>query len=128
MATKQATPPRPRSPPNCGLRAGSARCCSHPTCSNPHRQKNTVTTTTRASCKTQRQKAGTNPKKIVWKGGCAEVRCCRETKIVTERTPMQLTPRQALLQFGHVLQQELFPHLEAPVGRLRSHFDLLQSV
>jgi hypothetical protein len=26
---------------------------------------------------------------------------------------MPLTPRQAILQFGHVLQQQLFPHLEA---------------
>src|SRR5260370_12646389 len=41
---------------------------------------------------------------------------------------MQLTPRQALLQFGHVLQQELFPHLEAAVGRLSSQLELLTSV
>jgi hypothetical protein len=41
---------------------------------------------------------------------------------------MQLTPRQAFLQFGHVLQQQLFPHLEAAVGRLSPQLELLASV
>jgi hypothetical protein len=41
---------------------------------------------------------------------------------------MQLTPRQALLQFGHVLQQQLFPHLEAAVGQLNPQLELLTSV
>ena len=41
---------------------------------------------------------------------------------------MQLTPRKALLQFGHVLQQQLFPHLEAAVGRLSPQLELLASV
>jgi hypothetical protein len=41
---------------------------------------------------------------------------------------MQLTPRDAFLQFGHVLQQQLFPQLEAAVGRLSPHLELLASV
>lgn len=41
---------------------------------------------------------------------------------------MQLTPRQVLLQFGHVLQEHLFPHLEAAVGRLSPQLELLASV
>jgi len=41
---------------------------------------------------------------------------------------MQLTPRTALLQFAHVLQQELFPVLEAAVGPLSRHLQLLASV
>jgi hypothetical protein len=41
---------------------------------------------------------------------------------------MQLTPRDAFLQFGHVLQQQLFPQLEAAVGRLSPHLQLLASV
>jgi Transposase DDE domain/Transposase domain (DUF772) len=41
---------------------------------------------------------------------------------------MQLTPRQAILQFGHVLQQQLFPHLEAAVGRLSPQLELLAAV
>lgn len=41
---------------------------------------------------------------------------------------MQLTPRQAILQFGHVLQQQLFPHLEASVGRLSPQLELLAAV
>jgi len=41
---------------------------------------------------------------------------------------MQLTPRQAVLQFGHVLQQQLFPHLEAAVGGLSPQLELLASV
>src|ERR1039458_4951867 len=41
---------------------------------------------------------------------------------------MQLTPRQALLQFGHVLQQQLFPHLEAAAGPLSPQLELLASV
>jgi Transposase DDE domain/Transposase domain (DUF772) len=41
---------------------------------------------------------------------------------------MQLTPRQAILQFGHVLQQQLFPHLEAAVGCLSPQLKLLAAV
>jgi hypothetical protein len=41
---------------------------------------------------------------------------------------MQLTPRQVLLQFAHVLQLELFPCLEAAVGRLTPPLELLASV
>jgi hypothetical protein len=41
---------------------------------------------------------------------------------------MQLTPRQAILQFGHVLQQQLFPHLEAAVGRLSPQLELVAAV
>ena len=41
---------------------------------------------------------------------------------------MQLTPRDAFLQFGHVLQQQLFPQLEAAVGHLGPHLELLASV
>lgn len=41
---------------------------------------------------------------------------------------MQLTPRQAFLQFGQVLQQQLFPQLEAAVGPLSPQLELLASV
>jgi hypothetical protein len=41
---------------------------------------------------------------------------------------MQLTPRAALLQFGHVLQQQLFPHLEASIGPISPELELLSSV
>lgn len=41
---------------------------------------------------------------------------------------MPLTPRDAFLQFGHVLQQQLFPQLEAAVGPLTPHLKLLASV
>jgi hypothetical protein len=41
---------------------------------------------------------------------------------------MQLTPRQVLLQFGHLLQQELFPRVEESVGPLSSQLRLLTAV
>ncbi len=41
---------------------------------------------------------------------------------------MQITPRQALLQFAHVLQQQLFPHLEQTVGPLSPQMQLLASI
>jgi hypothetical protein len=41
---------------------------------------------------------------------------------------MQLTPREILLQFGHVLQQELFPALAESVGALSSQLQLLAAV
>jgi hypothetical protein len=41
---------------------------------------------------------------------------------------MQLTPRQAILQFGQVLQQHVFPHLEASVGRLSPELELRAAV
>jgi hypothetical protein len=41
---------------------------------------------------------------------------------------MQLTPRAILLQFGHVFQQQLFPHLEAAIGGLSPQMELLASV
>jgi hypothetical protein len=41
---------------------------------------------------------------------------------------MQLNPRETLLQFGHVLQQELFPALAESVGELTSQLQLLAAV
>jgi hypothetical protein len=41
---------------------------------------------------------------------------------------MQLTAREAFLQFGHVLQSELFPHLEEALGPLSPELQLLTSV
>lgn len=41
---------------------------------------------------------------------------------------MQLTPRQVLLQFGHLLQQELIPRLEESLGPLSPQLQLLSSV
>jgi hypothetical protein len=41
---------------------------------------------------------------------------------------MQLTPRQILAQFSHVLQQELFPLLQEPLGRLSAPMRLLAAV
>jgi hypothetical protein len=41
---------------------------------------------------------------------------------------MQLTPRHILLQFGHLLQQELIPRLEESVGPLSPQLQLLSSV
>jgi DDE family transposase/transposase-like protein DUF772 len=47
---------------------------------------------------------------------------------ITQRTPIELTPRGALLQFGHVLQQDLFPQLEAAVGPIGRELQLLSAV
>lgn len=41
---------------------------------------------------------------------------------------MNITPRNVLLQFGQVLQQQLFPQLEACVGRLSPELELLGAV
>jgi hypothetical protein len=41
---------------------------------------------------------------------------------------MQLNPRQLLTQFGHVLQQSLFPAVEAEIGELTPEQRLLASV
>jgi Arc/MetJ family transcription regulator len=41
---------------------------------------------------------------------------------------MQLTPRQFLMQFAHVAQQDLFPHLEEAVGALTPQLQLLVAV
>ena len=41
---------------------------------------------------------------------------------------MNLTPRAALLQFGHVLQQHLFPCLEVSLGPLTTQLKLLTAV
>jgi hypothetical protein len=41
---------------------------------------------------------------------------------------MQLTPRQSLLQFAHVLQQYLFPVLEESTGPLSTQLQLIASV
>ena len=41
---------------------------------------------------------------------------------------MQLTARQVLQQFAHVLQQDLFPLLEAATGALSADLELLASV
>ncbi len=47
---------------------------------------------------------------------------------ITERTPMQLTPRAVLLQFGHILQEQLFPQMEALIGPLGAELELLSAV
>ena len=41
---------------------------------------------------------------------------------------MQLTPRQIVMQFAHILQQELFPLLQSCVGPLSGQMQLLASV
>lgn len=41
---------------------------------------------------------------------------------------MQLTPRQILMQFAHIVQQELFPAVEAAIGALSPQLRLLASV
>ncbi|MGJ5819758.1 hypothetical protein, partial [Paludibaculum fermentans] len=41
---------------------------------------------------------------------------------------MELTSRQFLLQFGHVLQQELFPALEESIGPLCPQLRLMTAV
>jgi hypothetical protein len=41
---------------------------------------------------------------------------------------MQLTPRETLLQFAHVLQQSLFPRLEEETGPLSGQLQLLSAV
>ncbi len=41
---------------------------------------------------------------------------------------MQLTPRKAILQFGHVLQQQLFPHVETALGEPSPQLELLSAV
>src|SRR5580704_10914949 len=41
---------------------------------------------------------------------------------------MQLNPREMLLQFGHVLQQELFPILAEAIGPLSAQLQLLTAV
>jgi hypothetical protein len=41
---------------------------------------------------------------------------------------MQLTPRQALEQFAHVLQQNLFPALEEAIGEPDESLQLLAAV
>ena len=42
--------------------------------------------------------------------------------------PMQLTPRQFVMQFAHMMQQELFPVLESVVGPLSKELQLLSAV
>src|ERR1700676_3984059 len=41
---------------------------------------------------------------------------------------MQLTPRHLVMQFAHILQQELFPLLQSCVGPLSGQMQLLASV
>src|SRR5216684_2182140 len=41
---------------------------------------------------------------------------------------MQLNPRELVLQFAHVLQQELFPLLQAAAGPLSAQLQLLASI
>lgn len=41
---------------------------------------------------------------------------------------MNLTPRELLLQFGHVVQEHLFPRLESSLGPLSSRLELLVAV
>jgi hypothetical protein len=41
---------------------------------------------------------------------------------------MQLTPRQLIVQFAHVLQQDLFPAIQAALGPFSPQMQLLMSV
>ena len=41
---------------------------------------------------------------------------------------MQLTPRHIVMQFAHMLQEELFPLLQSSVGPLNGQMQLLASV
>src|SRR5258708_21084334 len=41
---------------------------------------------------------------------------------------MQLNPRELVLQFAHVLQQDLFPVLQAAAGPLSAQLQLLASI
>ncbi len=41
---------------------------------------------------------------------------------------MQLSPRQLVAQFAHLMQQELFPLLERVVGPLSKELELLSSM
>jgi hypothetical protein len=41
---------------------------------------------------------------------------------------MQLTPRQSLMQFAHLAQQDLFPHIATAVGPLTPQLELLAAV
>jgi hypothetical protein len=41
---------------------------------------------------------------------------------------MQLTSRQVVMQFAHMLQEELFPLLQSSVGPLNGQMQLLASV
>ena len=54
--------------------------------------------------------------------------CCTIVDTKPSQLSMPLTPRDAFLQFGNVLQQQLFPQLEAAVGRLSPHLELLAGV
>ena len=41
---------------------------------------------------------------------------------------MQLNPRQIVTQFGHMLQEELFPLLQSAIGPLSRQMELLAAV
>src|SRR5260370_16399816 len=41
---------------------------------------------------------------------------------------MQLNPRELVMQFAHVLQQDLFPMLQAAAGPLSAQLQLLASI
>ena len=41
---------------------------------------------------------------------------------------MQLNPREFVLQFAHVAQQDLFPHLERAIGPLTPQLQLISSI
>ena len=53
---------------------------------------------------------------------------CRQTKRRPRQPHMQLTPRQFVTQFAHLMQQELFPLLERVLGPLSKELELLSSL
>jgi hypothetical protein len=84
------------------------------------------TVITRASCKTRwRNKVREN---CLEEGVGLRYDIVAKRKSIPSQPLMQLTPREALLQFAHVLQLELFPCLEAAVGPLTPPLELLASV
>jgi hypothetical protein len=70
-----------------------------------------------------------NGEEMFWKEGFdySRVLSPQQDQLPSE-PPMNLSPRQALLQFGHVLQHHLFPPLEVAVGPLSPALQLLTAV
>lgn len=60
--------------------------------------------------------------------GYAQILSLSPNKSKPEVTPLQLTPRHLILQFAHVLQQELFPSLQASLGSLSADLERLAAV
>ena len=65
---------------------------------------------------------------MIWKGGWAALTWVSPNKQSGEPTPMNVTPRNALLQFGHILQHVLFPAVELETGPLSKQLQLIASV